>query len=332
MGNPAFPELLVVDDDPEHLFMLKTVLADWGYPVRTAADASQALALGQARAFGLILMDVRLGELDGLTALAEFRRGGLNQATPVIIMTAYSRVEDAVTAVKTGAYDYLTKPLDLGLVRLALERALEHRRLKEEKRSGLWGSAEAEGLVGSAPAFRRMLELIELVAPSEATVLITGESGAGKEMVARAIQRQSARAGRPFVVINCAALAENLLEAELFGHEKGAFTGAERRREGRLKAADRGTVFLDEIGETSPALQAKLLRAFQEGEIQPLGSDETQKVDLRFLAATNRDLAPDAFAKTSIGASTSWPSKRLPCATDWRTCRLWRMPSSGATP
>ncbi|MDR3038193.1 MAG: sigma-54 dependent transcriptional regulator [Candidatus Adiutrix sp.] len=296
MPKTAPPDILVVDDDPEHLFMLKTVLADWGHPVLTAADGRQALALGRARAFGLILMDVRMAGLDGLAALAEFKREGLNQATPVIIMTAYSKVEDAVRAVKTGAYDYLTKPLDLDLVRLTLDRALEHRRLKEEKRAGLWGAAETENLVGSAPSFRRLLDLIDLVAQSEATVLITGESGAGKEVVARAIQRLSARADRPFAAINCAALAENLLEAELFGHEKGAFTGAERRREGRLKAADRGVVLLDEIGETSPALQAKLLRAIQEGEIQPLGSDETQKVDLRFLAATNRNLTVEVAA------------------------------------
>lgn len=276
--------------------MLNIVLADWGHPTMTAASGLEALEMGRSRTFGLILMDVRMREMDGLSALEEFKRGGRNQNTPVIIMTAYSTVEDAVRAVKAGAYDYLTKPLDLDLVRITINRALEHQALKEEKEAGLWGPGEAEGLVGSSPIFRQMLDMIDLVAGAEATVLITGESGVGKEGVARAIQRKSTRADRPFVTINCAALAENLLEAELFGHEKGAFTGAERRREGRLKSADGGTVFLDEIGETSPALQAKLLRAIQEGEIQPLGSDETYKVDVRFLAATNRDLAAEVAA------------------------------------
>ena len=284
-----YPPLLVVDDDPEHLFMLKTVLGDWGYPVQTADGGRRALDLGRSRSFGLILMDVRMADLDGLAALAAFKSEGLT--TPVIIMTAYSTVEDAVRAVKAGAYDYLTKPLDFELLRLTLARALEHQRLKEEKLA-----SESEDLAGASPAFRRVLDLINLVAGAEATVLITGESGVGKEVAARAIQRRSARASQPFITINCAALPDNLLEAELFGHEKGAFTGAERRREGRLKSADKGTVFLDEIGETSPSLQAKLLRVLQEGEIQPLGADATHKADLRFLAATNRDLAAEVAA------------------------------------
>ena len=296
MSQVPKPPVLIVDDDPEHLFMLKTVLGDWGHPTKVAKSGREALELGREQTFGLILMDVRMREVDGLSALEEFKRDGRNSNTPVIIMTAYSKVEDAVRALKAGAYDYLTKPLDLDLVRIAVNRALEHQTLKEEKEAGLWGPAEADGLVGSSPAFRQVLDMIDLVAGAEATVLITGESGVGKEVVARAIQRKSARADQPFVTINCAALAENLLEAELFGHEKGAFTGAERRRDGRLKAADGGTVFLDEIGETSPALQAKLLRAIQEGEIQPLGSDTTEKVNVRFLAATNRDLAAEVAA------------------------------------
>ena len=296
MSQAPKPPILIVDDDPEHLFMLKTVLADWGHPTMTAKSGREALDLGKGKTFGLILMDVRMREVDGLSALEEFKRDGRNQNSPVIIMTAYSKVEDAVRALKAGAYDYLTKPLDLDLVRVAVNRALEHQTLKEEKEAGLWGPTEEDGLVGSSPAFRQVLDMIDLVAGAEATVLITGESGVGKEVVARAIQRKSTRADQPFVTINCAALAENLLEAELFGHEKGAFTGAERRREGRLKAADGGTVFLDELGETSPALQAKLLRAIQEGEIQPLGSDDTDTVDVRFLAATNRDLAAEVAA------------------------------------
>lgn len=291
-NNNKLP-LLIVDDDPEHLFMLKTVVADWGHPVLVAKSGREALEIGQNQTFCLILMDVRMSGLDGLSTLEELKRTGHNQSTPIIIMTAYSKVEDAVRALKEGAYDYLTKPLDLDLVKITIGRALEHQTLKEEKKAGLWSPGETNGLVGNSPSFRQVLDLVSLVAKAEATVLITGESGVGKEVVARAIQAQSNRADQPFITINCAALAENLLEAELFGHEKGAFTGAERRRDGRLKAANGGTVFLDEIGETSPGLQAKLLRAIQEREIQPLGSDVTEKVDVRFLAATNRELSAE---------------------------------------
>jgi len=288
--------VLIVDDDPEHLFMLKTVFGDWGYAATVAKSGREALEKAGEQNFALILMDVRMGEMDGLSALEALKNASRNRETPIIIMTAYSKVEDAVRALKAGAYDYIIKPLDLDLVRIAIKRAMEHRSLKEEKEAGLWNSQESSGLIGESPAFRQVLDMIELVACAEATVLITGESGTGKEVVAKNIQRKSLRADKPFITINCAALAENLLEAELFGHEKGAFTGAERRRDGRLKAADGGTVFLDEIGETSPALQAKLLRAIQEGEIQPLGSDVTETVDVRFLAATNRDLTAEVAA------------------------------------
>ncbi len=290
MTSPKNP-LLIVDDDPEHLFMLKTVLADWGHATVVARNGREAVESGAKQSFELILMDVRMHKMDGLSALDELKAQKTNRNTPVIMMTAYSKIEDAIRALKAGAYDYLTKPLDLDLVKITIARALEHHALKEEKQAGLWGPGEAEGLIGSSAAFRQVLDMIDLVATAEATVLITGESGVGKEVVARAIQKKSPRHNQPFITINCAALAENLLEAELFGHEKGAFTGAERRRDGRLKAADGGTVFLDEVGETSPALQAKLLRAIQEGEIQPLGADKTERVDVRFLAATNRDLA-----------------------------------------
>ncbi|MGL4208098.1 MAG: sigma-54-dependent transcriptional regulator, partial [Candidatus Adiutrix sp.] len=282
--------VLIVDDDPEHLFMLKTVLGDWSYTTFTAQSGRKALEMAEKIDFSLILMDVRMKDLDGLSTFKLIKSKGRNQNTPVIIMTAYSRVEDAVNVLKAGAYDYLIKPLDLDLVKISFKRALEHQTLKDEKEAGLWANSENDALIGNSPAFRNMLDMVDLVAKAQATVLITGESGVGKELVARAIQKKSGRAQGPFVTINCAALAENLLEAELFGHEKGAFTGAERRRDGRLKAAHGGTVFLDEIGETSPALQAKLLRAIQEGEIQPLGSDETEIIDVRFLAATNRNL------------------------------------------
>ncbi|MDR1607377.1 MAG: sigma-54 dependent transcriptional regulator [Deltaproteobacteria bacterium] len=280
--------ILIVDDDREHLFMLKTVLGGWGYDNQTATDGAEAVRLAQDRHFRLILMDVRMGVMDGLAALSSIKKEGLNTETPIVIMTAFSRVPDAVAALKAGAYDYLTKPLDMEVVKMTMERALEHSRLREEKEAGLFGGPNI--LLGESPAFKKVLDLVELAAPTEATVLITGESGVGKEMVARLIQAKSLRESAPFSTINCAAMAENLLESELFGHDKGAFTGAEKRRDGRLKACSGGTVFLDEIGETSPAFQAKLLRVLQEGEIQPIGADITEKVDVRFLAATNRNL------------------------------------------
>ncbi|MDR0549543.1 MAG: sigma-54 dependent transcriptional regulator [Deltaproteobacteria bacterium] len=283
--------ILIVDDDREHLFMLKTVLGDWGYANKTAVNGAEAVRLARDQRFLLILMDVRMGVMDGLAALSSIKKEGLNTETPIIIMTAFSRVSDAVTALKAGAYDYLTKPLDLDVVKLTMDRALEHSRLREEKEAGLFGGPNI--LLGESPAFKKVLDLVELTAPTEATVLITGESGVGKEMVARLIHAKSLRAKAQFIIINCAAVAETLLEAELFGHEKGAFTGAEKRRDGRLKAGSGGTVFLDEIGETSPAFQAKLLRVLQEGEIQPLGSDQIEKVDVRFLAATNRNLVKE---------------------------------------
>ncbi|MDR2422411.1 MAG: sigma-54 dependent transcriptional regulator [Deltaproteobacteria bacterium] len=286
--------ILIVDDDREHLFMLKTVLGDWGYANQTAVDGAEAVRLARDRHFLLILMDVRMGVMDGLSALANIKQEGLNKETPIIIMTAFSRVADAVAALKAGAYDYLTKPLDLDVVKLTMDRALEHARLREEKEAGLFGPPNV--LLGESPAYKKVLSLVELAAPTEATVLITGESGVGKEMVARMLQAKSLRKKAPFITINCAAMAETLLEAELFGHEKGAFTGAEKRRDGRLKAGTGGTVFLDEIAETSPAFQAKLLRVLQEGEIQPLGSDQTEKVDVRFLAATNRNLVKEVEA------------------------------------
>lgn len=208
-------------------------------------------------------------------------------------MTAYSSVETAVEALRLGAYDYLVKPLDFEILRHTLRQAIEHSRLSVENRElrrQLSEAAARPGILGRSPAMLAMQETIATVAPTEATVLITGESGTGKELVARALHSGSARADKPMVTVNCAALAENLLESELFGHEKGSFTGADRRREGRFVQANGGTLFLDEIGEMPLPLQAKLLRALQEGEVQRVGSDAPLTVDVRVLAATNRDL------------------------------------------
>ena len=292
--NPEKPTVLVVDDDPGHLAALQTIMKSWGYGVEGTDDGVGAVAKVKEKPFDLILMDVRMAEMSGLEALKAIKE--YNPAIPILIMTAYSSVESAVEALKAGAYDYLTKPLDFEVLKLTVERALEHTRLKAENldlRERLLGSFALASIIGKSDPMKELLAMVAMVAPTEATALITGESGTGKELIAKAIHYSSPRKGRPFVVVNCAALTETLLESELFGHEKGAFTGADRRREGRFMQANTGTIFLDEIGEMSSTMQAKLLRVIQEREIQRVGSDATLKVDVRILAATNRDLAQE---------------------------------------
>ena len=289
------PLILIVDDDSPHRSMLRTVLRGWGYAVEEAEDGAAAVEQVKARAFDAVLTDVRMARLDGIAALREIREW--NPSIPVLIMTAWSSVQIAVDALRLGAYDYLTKPLELDELKLALERALDHTRLARESQEPGRAQSEASSLLlGRSEAMRELVEMVETVAPTEATVLVSGESGTGKELVARAIQAASTRRDKPFVTINCAALAENLLESELFGHEKGAFTGADRRREGRFVQAHGGTLFLDEIGEMPLSLQAKLLRVLQQGEVQRVGCDETIKVDVRVIAATNRVLADEVAA------------------------------------
>jgi two-component system response regulator HydG len=238
--------------------------------------------------FDLILMDVRMAEMSGIEALKKIKNH--NPAIPILIMTAYSSIESAVEALKEGAYDYLTKPLDYEILKLTLERALEHLGLKNEIRSlkeKINADFVLKNIIGKSRPMKDLIDMLAMIAPSEATVLITGESGTGKELIARSIHYNSNRKEHPIVVVNCAALTDTLLESELFGHEKGAFTGADRQREGRFMQADKGTIFLDEIGETSPTMQAKLLRVIQEREIQRVGGEQTLHVDIRILAATN---------------------------------------------
>jgi two-component system response regulator HydG len=295
MTNPV--DILIVDDDPGHLTTLKTILKSWGYRVEGADDGQSALDLIRERPFDLILMDVRMARMSGLEALKHIKT--YNPAIPILIMTAYSSVESAVEAIKAGAYDYLTKPLDFEALKLTIERALEHIHLKAENRAlkeKLVAEFDIRNIVGKSRAMKDLLDMLAMVSPSEATVLITGESGTGKELIARCIHYNSPRKSHPMVVVNCAALTDTLLESELFGHEKGAFTGADKRREGRFMQADKGTIFLDEIGETSPTMQAKLLRVIQEREIERVGGEETLKVDVRILAATNRNLEEDVSA------------------------------------
>ncbi len=290
MAAPRKSQILVVDDDQAHRLMLVTLLEEWGYHIHEALNGMEALEFIRHSPADLVLMDMRMPRMDGIEAAREIHR--YNPAVPIVIMTAYSSIPSAVEALKSGAFDYLTKPLDFEELRLVMERALEHTSLKEDN-EGLkrqLARFQTHEMVGSSPAMERLMEMVALVAPTEATVLLTGESGTGKGMIARAIHAGSSRRDKPLVEVNCAAIPETLIESELFGHEKGAFTGADRMRRGRFSMADGGTLFLDEIGDLPLPMQAKLLRALQEGEIQRVGSDISLPVNVRIIAATNRDI------------------------------------------
>lgn len=283
--------ILVVDDDPGHRTMLRTLMTGWGYEVTVADDGTTGVDAVKSAPFDMVLMDMKMITMSGMEALEEIH--GFNPSLPVIIMTAYSSVETAVTALKRGAVDYLTKPLDFEKLKLTLARMVETLCLKQENltlRQSLGKRFNRENIIGNSPAMIALLETVEMVAPSEANILIYGESGTGKELIAAAIHQNSTRKVHPFVRINCAAITETLLESELFGHERGAFTGADRRRKGSFLAADRGSILLDEIGEMNPGMQAKLLRVLQEREVTPVGSETPVPVDVRVMASTNRDL------------------------------------------
>ena len=289
--------VLVVDDEPGLRQSLGLLLADAGYSVTSESDGAKALARAQAEPFDLILCDVRMPEMGGLEFLRAYKQAG--GTALIVMMSAYGGEESALAAMKEGAYDYIPKPFRPDEVVLTLRKAEERERLRHTVatlKAQLDSSPVSRALIAESPAMKQALALVARVAEHRTTVLITGERGTGKEVVAQAIHRASSRAAQPFVAVNCAAIPDALLESELFGHVKGAFTGAAGDRPGLFEQADGGTLLLDEIGELPLALQAKLLRVLQEGEIRRVGDQRTRRLDVRLLAATARDLAGDAAA------------------------------------
>jgi DNA-binding NtrC family response regulator len=284
--DPSRLRILVVDDQSSVRELLRAVLETDGHEVDTASSGEEAVARLKEGFHDIVIMDIRMPGLDGVAALTRMK--DLSPETGVIMMTAYASVETAVQAMKLGALDYITKPIDIDEVSAVISRFIETS-APEEADEGERVQAGSD-VVGASDRFREVLELAHRVAESDATVLVLGESGTGKEVIAREIHRASERARKPFLAVNCSAIPEGLLESELFGHEKGAFTGAVRQKKGRFEVADGGTIFLDEIGDMSAALQAKLLRFLQDHTFQRVGGSSDISVDVRVIAATNRDL------------------------------------------
>ena len=286
--------IVVIDDEVNAATALEALLRDDGYDVTRAHDARSGLQLIEKSEPDVVLTDVRMPGMDGVELLARIKE--TRPETMVVLMTAYGTVKTAVKAMKLGAEDFLSKPIDMEELEVVLQKTLEKKALLDETRvlrERLEQKYRLENLVGESPEMLAVFKTIRQVAPSSASVLLLGESGTGKELFAQALHQNSPRRAKPFIKVACAALPETLLESELFGHEKGSFTGAVYSRAGRFEVADGGTLFLDEIGDTSPAFQVKLLRALQEGEIRPVGSARSVPVDVRIIAATNRDLEAD---------------------------------------
>ena len=283
--------VLIVDDEAGMRDFLSILLRKEGYGVSVAESSDKAVDLVARGEFDLVISDISMPGLSGIEVLRQARTS--NPDTPVILITAYASTESAVEALKLGAYDYLIKPFDVEELKNVVHNALEKRRLEHENRilkRELKEKARLDDLVGDSPRMKEVLELIDRIAPTHSTVLICGESGTGKELAARAIHMRSPRQGRPFVSINCGAMPDELLESELFGHARGSFTGAVTSKKGLFEVADGGTVFLDEIGDTTPAMQVKLLRVLQDRRIRRVGGTEESEVNVRVLAATNQDL------------------------------------------
>lgn len=290
MNRPQ-PRVLIVDDHPEMARTTADGLAEHGYDTVVAVGGQEAIDRLSSESIDAVITDLRMPGIDGLAVLAASRR--VDPQRPVIVMTAYSAIDSAMESIRQGAYHYLTKPFKLDELRIFLGRALEEYRLRNEAsalRKTLRQRFSASNLIGNAPAIRGVIDLIERVADADVPVLVTGETGTGKGIVARALHADSHRSGAPFVTVNCAAIPELLLESELFGHVRGAFTGATADRPGLFAQASGGTLFLDEIGEMPIGLQSKLLHVLESGTVRPVGSSRERKIDTRIVAATNRDL------------------------------------------
>jgi two-component system, NtrC family, response regulator HydG len=296
--------LLVIDDDDAGCRLVKAIFRDEGLEVLAASDGPSGLAMAQAHAADVVLLDLRLPGLDGLTVLERFKEA--SPLTPVIMLTGSRDVKNAVRAIQLGAFDYLTKPIEPPELSVAVRRALETRDLQIEvrelrRRSHTRDAGSLAAQMGTGAQVRRVIEQVSMVAASNFTVLVLGETGTGKELVAQAIHQLSDRRRRPFVALDCGAIPEPLLESELFGHEKGAFTGAERRRDGRFRLAEGGTCLLDEVGNLPMTLQAKLLRVLESRQLHAVGAERATPMDVRFIAATNHDL-PERAAQGQFRA------------------------------
>jgi len=280
--------ILVVDDEAEIRKSLRMILEYEGYDVVEASSGGEGLALAEREAPDLVFLDVKMPGMDGLDVLQRLQAS--RESMPVVVISGHATKEEVANSIKRGAIDFIEKPLGSDRILVTVKNALEHERLRDENRS-LKRAAEARHqMVGESPALRHVWDAIKRAAPTNATVLLLGESGVGKELVARSIHRNSLRSRDRFVQVNCAAIPEELIESELFGHEKGSFTGATEKQIGKFEQADKGTIFLDEVGDMSPKTQAKVLRVLQEGEVERLGSARTIKVDVRVIAATNKEL------------------------------------------
>ncbi|MCK4261858.1 sigma-54-dependent Fis family transcriptional regulator [bacterium] len=284
-------KILVVDDEAKMRRVLQMMLEENGCQVDLAEGAEKALSRMKEVTFSLIITDMKMPGMSGLQLLKEIKK--LDEGIPVVVMTAYGTIPTAIEAMKAGAHDYVLKPFDMEEMKTVVEKALEREKLLRRSQylqEELEAKYQFDNIVGESSKMKEVFRLISQVAPTKSTVLVSGESGTGKELIARSVHHRSPREDQPFVVVNCAALSENLLESELFGHLKGAFTGAHRDRRGRFTLADGGSIFLDEIGAMSPGLQAKILRVLQEKEFEPVGGTRSIQVDVRIIAATNQDL------------------------------------------
>ena len=300
LTNTSASTILIVDDDEEIRYSLSRVLGSRGYQIETAASGEEGIAkIKGGMSPELVLMDIRMGGISGIETLQHMR--SINGNLQIVLMTAFGTAQTAIEAMKFGAYDYIMKPFDVDKVIDIAVRAISS---TQDLKSAAGYQKKVnyedykEGIVGNSPAMQEVFKVIGQVAASEATVLVTGESGTGKELIAKCIYQHSLRSGGPFTAINCAAIPDNLIESELFGHEKGSFTGATTQRIGRFEQCDRGTIFLDEIGDMALATQTKILRVLQEGEIQRVGGSETIRVNVRIIAATNKDLEKMVEEKT----------------------------------